>query len=76
MITVYLQGGLGNQLFQIFTCISYALRYKFEFKLPLYNQNEKIAKGPTGCLRPTYWDNLLTNLKNHVLDNNLLYKKL
>jgi len=76
MITIYLQGGLGNQLFQIFTCISYALRYNFEFKLPLYNQNEKIAKSPGGCLRPTYWDNLLVNLKNHVLDNNLLYKKL
>lgn len=70
MITVYLQGGLGNQLFQIFTCISYALKYNFEFKLPVYNQNEKIAKGPTGCLRPTYWDNLLVNLKKNVVKKN------
>lgn len=76
MITVYLQGGLGNQLFQIFACISYALKYNFEFKLPLYNQNEKDAKGPAGHSRPTYWNSLFVNLKNHVLDNNLLYKKL
>jgi len=70
MLTVYLQGGLGNQLFQIFACISYALKYNFEFKLPIYNQNEKVAKGPTGCLRPTYWDNLLVNLKKNVVKNN------
>ena len=35
MISVYLMGGLGNQLFQIFTLIAYFLEYKKVFKLPL-----------------------------------------
>ena len=31
MITCNLQGGLGNQLFQIFTTISYALKHQQSF---------------------------------------------
>ena len=34
MIYVYLQGGLGNQLFQIFTTIAYSLKHKIPFGLP------------------------------------------
>lgn len=74
MITIYLQGGLGNQLFQIFTCIAYALRHNIKFNLPLYNQNQQIAKSPGGCLRPTFWDNFFINLKKNVVDNTILYK--
>ena len=62
MITIYLQGGLGNQLFQIFTCISYAMKHNIEFKLPLYNQNQKISVSPTGAPRPTYWDSIFSSL--------------
>ena len=74
MITVYLQGGLGNQLFQIFACISYALENNCEFKLPIYNQNKKNAKGPAGHSRPTYWDSLFVNLKDNLIDNIKLYQ--
>ena len=72
MITVYLQGGLGNQLFQIFACISYSLKYNVNFKLPIYNQNQENSKSNSGYPRPTYWNNLLVNLKNNLQENNKL----
>ena len=73
MITIYLQGGLGNQLFQIFTCISYAMKHNIEFKLPLYNQNQKISVSPTGAPRPTYWDSIFSSLSQYIVENNELY---
>lgn len=57
-ITVNLMGGLGNQLFQIFTTISIALKYKFPFK---FIYSDVLT---TGIHRPTYWNNLLSSLKN------------
>jgi hypothetical protein len=56
-ITVYLMGGLGNQLFQIFTTISLSLKYKIPFKF-IYTDVLTI-----GITRPTYWNNLLKSLK-------------
>lgn len=50
-------GGLGNQLFQIFHTIAYAIRHGFEFVFP-YSETLKV-----GVERPTYWNNLLSNLK-------------
>ena len=52
-------GGLGNQLFQIFTCIAYSLNNKVAFKLP-YNKIDKVSA--CGSLRPTYWKNFLNRL--------------
>ena len=58
-------GGLGNQLFQIFTLIAYTKRYNKDFKF----QKKVII----GSRNTTYWDNLLTNLKPYVvLENNTL----
>ena len=34
IVSVHLMGGLANQLFQIFACISYALTHKISFVLP------------------------------------------
>jgi hypothetical protein len=48
-------GGLGNQLFQIFATISYAMKYKRSFSF-LYTTN-------LGN-RPTYWSNFLSSLRN------------
>ena len=79
MISVYLQGGLGNQLFQIFTCISYALDNNIPFKFTLYNQNSKDPRSPASILapnghpRPTYWNNFLSALKQYTIDNQTLY---
>tara|TARA_Y100000389_G_scaffold38883_1_gene33269 strand:- start:19379 stop:20167 length:789 start_codon:yes stop_codon:yes gene_type:complete len=48
-------GGLGNQLFQVFTLIAYSLKHKrpFHFEiLPIERED-----------RPFYWDNFLKRLK-------------
>ena len=49
MITINLCGGLGNQLFQIFTVIAYSLEYKVPFTFPLHKFDQR--------KRRTYWDN-------------------
>jgi hypothetical protein len=49
-------GGLGNQLFQIFATISYAIHNKEPFK---FLKLEKLG-GVT--VRPTYWSNFLARL--------------
>jgi hypothetical protein len=56
MITIHLKGGLGNQLFQIFATIAYALEHNHEFIFPY---SDKLH---TGMIRPTYWSNLLQSL--------------
>ena len=58
MITCYLQGGLGNQLFQIFTTISYAIKNKMKF---LFSDNYDIKNGCT--YRHTYWSTFLSTLQ-------------
>jgi hypothetical protein len=54
MISCELMGGLGNQLFQIFATISYAMKHRHAFYF-LYKDN-------LGD-RPTYWNNFLSPLK-------------
>ena len=56
MITVFLMGGLGNQLFQIFAAFAYAIQYNTKVVLPY---EEVLA---TGRPRPTYWGNFLNSL--------------
>ena len=64
-------GGLGNQLYQIFTTIAFSLKmsrpffFKYESKLP----------GPV-CSRDTYWDTFLLKLNPYVLrDSNECQKR-
>ena len=52
MRTVEILGGLGNQLFQIFTLLAYCWRYK----QPFYFSAEAITCGHS---KKTYWDTLL-----------------
>jgi hypothetical protein len=59
MITCNLLGGLGNQLFQIFTTISYAVKTKEKM---VFLNSESIGTGITK-VRSTYWSNLLYKLK-------------
>lgn len=56
MITCYLMGGLGNQLFQIFCTISYAIENGCDFIFP-YSKTLTV-----GVERPTYWLNLFSEL--------------
>ena len=64
MLTCNLMGGLGNQLFQIFTVISYAIKYKHMFK---FIGAEEL--GGDGCTkRKTYWQNFLFKLSGFLMD--------
>lgn len=56
-VTIKLRGGLGNQLFQIFTTIAYALKHDRTF---IFSYSDKLTVGKE---RPTYWSNFLYNLK-------------
>jgi len=53
MISCELMGGLGNQLFQIFATISYAMKHRQPFKF--------LYKDFLGN-RPTYWNTFLNSL--------------
>jgi len=68
MITCKLMGGLGNQLFQIFTVISLALKNSIPFYF--LNENELIAD-KDATIRYTYWNTFLSSL-NLFLRNNIL----
>ena len=64
MLTCNLMGGLGNQLFQIFTVISYAIKYKHMFK---FIGAEEL--GGDGCTkRKTYWKTFLFKLSGFLMD--------
>lgn len=54
LVTCNIMGGLGNQLFQIFTTIAYAIRYN---KLFLFPYNEQLDEK-----RHSYWNTFLIDL--------------
>jgi hypothetical protein len=56
-------GGLGNQLFQIFTTLAYAIRFKRKMILP-YSYVLTV-----GIDRPTYWETFLSSLKKYTVAN-------
>jgi hypothetical protein len=55
-------GGIGNQLFQIFTTISCSIKYNIPFGF-LYS--ETVGVGKT-IKRNTYWNNFLISLKQYI----------
>jgi hypothetical protein len=59
-------GGLGNQLFQIFTTISYAIKSKNKFFFA--NIDTLGGKGKT-TLRHTYWNTFLSSLQPFLKDH-------
>lgn len=65
MITCNLMGGLGNQLFQIFTTINYSLLSKNPFKFI----NIEILGSGTTTIRHTYWNSFLNKLKHFLVDS-------
>jgi len=67
IVSVFLMGGLGNQLFQLFTTIAYAMKTKRKFIFP-YSEQLTV-----GTVRPTYWDDFLRSLfsfTNHPRNKN------
>jgi hypothetical protein len=65
MLSVFLMGGLGNQLFQIFALIAHALQYKHPFT---FQYSDKLT---IGNRRSTYWNNMLKRLKPFTHQENL-----
>ena len=75
MLTCNLQGGLGNQLFQIFTTISLSMKTGTSFffinKYQLTNDKDA-SNGAT--IRYTYWDTFLSSLLPFIRDETKLPK--
>ena len=63
MITCNLMGGLGNQLFQIFATISYAIKSRNKFN---FMALERLGGGST-TIRYTFWNTFFLNLKPFLL---------
>lgn len=61
MITCKLMGGLGNQLFQIMTVISYALQTNNNFFFVYSDETIGMTK------RKTYWDSFLSCLTDYLV---------
>ena len=69
MLTCNIEGGLGNQLFQIFTTISISLKTNQSF---FFQNKHQLTNGTT--IRYTYWDTFLSGLKPFVKDQSMLPK--
>jgi len=69
MISCKLQGGLGNQLFQIYTTIAYASQTNKKF---FFLNVEELKSSVTN--RHTYWDKFLKSLKPFLIDPKLINK--
>jgi len=63
MITCHLMGGLGNQLFQIFATISYALKNSNQFR---FLNVASLGGGPT-TIRYTFWQTFFNNLQPFLM---------
>lgn len=72
MITATIMGGLGNQLFQIFTVIAGALRNNDTFFF-MEHQN---LKGHPGHTRYTHWSTLLRGLRKYLTQSNPVTEKM
>jgi|UniRef100_A0A6C0CTX2 hypothetical protein len=69
MITCDLRGGLGNQLFEIITTLSYAIDYNHLFYFEnTYTLNNGVTQ------RHTYWNSLLIFLKKHLTETTYINK--
>ena len=58
-----LMGGLGNQLFQIFTTIAHAVKHNRPF---VFSSTKAEGTQHLGFPRPTYWDNFLKQLSGNT----------
>lgn len=64
MITCHLMGGLGNQLFQIFATISYAIKANNEYQF----LNVETLGGGACTLRYTFWNTFFRKLQPILVD--------
>lgn len=66
-VSICVEGGLGNQLFKIFSILSYSMEYNKTVIL-----NEYIPEQPNKNIdkRYSYWDTIFKNIKHLIYDNN------
>jgi hypothetical protein len=64
IVTCIMTGGLGNQLFQIFATIAYAIKYNRILVLPNYQGMMGIDKTSE---RPSYWNTLFSKLISYII---------
>jgi len=67
-VSCFLYGGLGNQLFQIFTTIAYSMKHDVHFQ---FIHTENLGK------RPVYWGSFLKGLTPYLstnIDPDAMYK--
>jgi len=69
MLSIKLQGGLGNQLFMIFATIAHAMKYK---QLVIFSKH--IDNDPNTTPRHTYWDTILAPLRYMVTMKKIIFK--
>ena len=65
MITCNLMGGLGNQIFQIFATIAYAIKSKNKFQFLA----QETLGGGSCTLRYTFWNTFFSSLKPFLITN-------
>ena len=65
MITCNLMGGLGNQIFQIFATISYAIKTRNQFRF----LNTPTLGGGSTIIRNTFWNSFFNKLKPFLIDD-------
>ena len=63
MITCNLMGGLGNQIFQIFATISYAIKSRNKFTF----LNLSVLGGGSTTVRYTFWESFFSNMKPFLI---------
>ena len=63
MITCNLMGGLGNQIFQIFATISYAIKSRNKFTF----LNLSVLGGGSTTVRYTFWESFFSSLKPFLI---------
>ena len=63
MLTCNLMGGLGNQIFQIFAVLSYAIKSRNQFK---FLNLARLGEGST-TIRYTFWESFFSNLKPFLI---------
>ena len=74
-VSCYLMGGLGNQLFQIFSTMSYGFDHNRCIVFPFARSLT------TGTIRPTYWESFLhhihcftTSSSKNMYENSMIHK--
>ena len=68
MLLIKLMGGLGNQLFQIFSLISYSIDNKIDYKIFEY-KDDMVSVNDINSKRNTFWNTLFKNIYNKTIKN-------